>query len=63
MLTKQKIDELLIAPNSVNPLDFVLLCQQAEDAIYLAEEVKRLEAELSEKHTSISDGKVTPTTT
>lgn len=59
MLTKEKIGELLIAPNSVNPLDFILLCQQAEDALYLAEEVKRLEAELSEKHTSISDSKET----
>ncbi len=59
MLTKEKIDEFRMAPNSVNPLDFILLCQQAEDALYLAEEVKRLEAELSEKHTSISDSKET----
>lgn len=48
MLTKEKIDEFRIAPNSVNPLDFILLCQQAEEAIDLAAEVKRLKAEATD---------------
>ena len=63
MLTKERIAEFRAAPNSVAPLDFVLLCQQAEEAIDLLEQlqgtvigtVEETLDSLSEKHTSISD--------
>ena len=60
MLTKERIAEFRAAPNSISPLDFVLLCQQAEEAIDL---LAKVNGDLSEKHASIPDSETTEETT